>query len=68
MNLKKGLTQRNNIMKKTIKKSILIFTSMLLISFTACAKSKSAGKKNAEVQETEPVVTVNPEIDKLSPE
>ncbi len=53
-------------MKKTIKKSILIFTSMMLISFTACAKSKSTGKKNAEVQEAEPVVTVNPEIDKLN--
>ena len=39
---------------------------MMLISFTACAKSKSAGKKNAEVQEAEPLVTVNPEIDKLN--
>ncbi len=53
-------------MKKSIKKSLLLFTSLLLITFTACAKSKSAGKKNAEVQEAEPVVTVNPEIDKLN--
>ena len=53
-------------MKKSIKKSLLIFGSLLLITFTACAKSKSAGKKDTEVKEAEPVAKVNPEIEKLN--
>ena len=53
-------------MKKSIKKSLLLFTSLMLITFTACAKSKSAGKKDAEVKEAEPVAKVNPEIEKLN--
>ena len=52
-------------MKKSIKKSLLLFTSLLLITFTACAKSKSAGKKEA-VKQAETAVTVNPEIEKLN--
>ena len=53
-------------MKKSIKKSLLLFTSLLLITFTACAKSKSAGTKDTEVKEAEPVAKVNPEIEKLN--
>lgn len=53
-------------MKKSIKKSLLIFSSLLLITFTACAKSKSAEKKDTEVKEAEPVAKVNPEIEKLN--
>jgi len=52
-------------MKKSIKKSLLIFSSLLLITFTACAKSKSAEKKEA-VKQAETAVTVNPEIEKLN--
>ncbi len=53
-------------MKKSVKKSLLIFISLLLITFTACAKSKSAEKKDTEVKEAEPVAKVNPEIEKLN--
>ena len=52
-------------MKKSVKKSFLIFISLLLITFTACAKSKSAEKKEAAKQE-ETAATVNPEIEKLN--
>ncbi len=52
-------------MKKSIKKSLLIFISLLLITFTACAKSKSTEKKEAAKQE-ETAATVNPEIEKLN--
>ena len=58
MNLKKGRIQKMN-------KKILLLLSILLITFTACAKSKASAPKAAE--NVQPAVqTVNPEIEKLN--
>ena len=47
------------------KHYIIFFTSLLLLTFTACAKSKSSAPKTAESQPAQTPV-VNPEIEKLN--
>ena len=51
-------------MNKNISKSILVFSSLFLLSFTACAKSKSAASEPVENTEVQPAI--NPEIEKLN--
>ena len=49
-------------MLKSFSKSILLISSLLLINFTACAKSKTNAKNDAQPA----IQTVNPEIEKLN--
>ena len=51
-------------MKKNIK-SIILISSFVLTSFTACAKSKTSAVKPAEVEAARQAV-MNPEIEKLN--
>lgn len=48
------------------RKIILIISSLLLLSFTACAKSKAQSPKPAEEQKPAVQPAVNPEIEKLN--
>ena len=48
------------------RKIILIISSLLLLSFTACAKSKAQSPKPAEEQKPAAQPAVNPEIEKLN--
>ncbi len=48
------------------RKIILIISSLLLLSFTACAKSKAQSPKSAEEQKPAVQPAVNPEIEKLN--
>ena len=48
------------------RKIILIISSLLLLSFTACAKSKAQSPKPAEEQKPAVLQAVNPEIEKLN--
>ena len=49
-------------MLKSFSKSILLISSLLLINFTACAKSKTNAKNDAQPA----IQAVNPEIEKLN--
>lgn len=49
-------------MLKSFSKSILLISSLLLINFTACAKSKANAKNDAQPA----IQAVNPEIEKLN--
>ena len=51
-------------MKISLKKSFILFSSLMLLSFTACAKSKNAAADKAPEAKVQPVV--NPEIEKLN--
>ena len=51
-------------MNKNFSKSIIIISSLFLLNFTACAKSKNTDSKPAENTEVQPVI--NPEIEKLN--
>ena len=53
-------------MLKSFSKSILLISSLLLINFTACAKSKTQAAKPADEQKTAVQQAVNPEIEKLN--
>ena len=55
-----------------IKKTLIITTSLLILTFTACAKSKAAGPANKETSAVSTSTAaaqpkVNPEIEKLNP-
>ncbi|BDC92543.1 hypothetical protein TRBR_06400 [Treponema bryantii] len=53
-------------MCKYLKKSLLIISSIMILNFTACAKSKKSNEVQPEA-EAQPVQTVvNPEIEKLN--
>jgi D-alanyl-D-alanine carboxypeptidase len=48
------------------RKSIILLSSIVLLSFTACAKPKAQGTKAAEEPKTSAQQTVDPEIEKLN--
>ena len=53
-------------MCKYLKKALLIISSIMILNFTACAKSKKSNEVQPEA-EAQPVQTVvNPEIEKLN--
>ena len=51
-------------MKISLKKSFILFSSLMLLSFTACAKSKNVAADKVPEAKEQPVV--NPEIEKLN--
>lgn len=55
-------------MHKQIKKSLLLFSVLLLVNFTACAKSdsKSKQKESASAAQSNLQPELNPEIEKLN--
>lgn len=53
-------------MLKSFSKIILLTSSLFLINFTACAKSKAQGSKTAEEEKAPAQPVVNPEIEKLN--
>ena len=48
------------------RKAIILLSSIVLLSFTACAKPKAQGTKAAEEPKTSARQTVDPEIEKLN--
>ena len=53
-------------MKINLKKSFVLITSITLLTFTACAKSKSNNPSSSELSESSAKQIVNPEIEKLN--
>ena len=53
-------------MKISLKKSIAIFSSLILLSFTACAKSKNNNVRDTGNSMESEKVIVDPEIEKLN--